>query len=89
MKLTVNVLTIEKTCSSHPEQYDVFHFGEQIGYLRLRHGVFTAVADGGEGKEVVYTAEPDGDGAFYDEERERYVSAACAELLHYINRQYS
>ena len=31
---------VEMTCFACPEQYDVFLDGEQVGYLRLKHGVF-------------------------------------------------
>ena len=33
-------LTRQKTCGSHPEQYDVFYHGVRIGYLHYRWGVF-------------------------------------------------
>jgi hypothetical protein len=29
------------TCSACPEQMDVYRLGQQVGYLRLRHGHFT------------------------------------------------
>ena len=60
------------TCGACPEQYDVFKDGVEVGYLRLRHGCFTAEADG----KLVYDAEPDGDGIFTQEEREKYLTAA-------------
>lgn len=68
------------TCSACPEQYDVMHDGRQLGYLRLRHGEF--YADYPDcGGETVYEAEPEGDGAFEDHERERYLTEAVLALL--------
>jgi hypothetical protein len=58
-----------------PEQYDAFIYGEQVGYLRLRYGVFTVNCPNFMGDEV-YTAQPDGDGRFTDDERERYLIEA-------------
>jgi hypothetical protein len=70
------------TCSACPEQYEVFDdkTGEQIAYLRLRHGYFRA--DVPEcGGETVYESEPEGDGVFEDDERQRELSAAVAAVL--------
>lgn len=64
------------TCDACPEQYDAFNGrGQRIGYLRLRHGSFT-VQMPGVGGEVVYSAEPEGDGMFEPDERERHLRAA-------------
>ena len=64
-----------RTCEACPEQYDVYKGGEQVAYLRLRHGHFYAsVPDCGG--DVVYKAYPDGDGIFDDDERSAYLSAA-------------
>lgn len=67
-----------KTSSACPEQYDVFKDGKQVGYLRLRHGEFrvdypTHRSDGGN---TIYTANPNGDGMFDDDERERFLNEA-------------
>ncbi len=52
-----------------PEQYDVFSADEQqVGYLRLRHGIFRADYPDCGG-ETVYTSNPTGDGTFESEER--------------------
>ena len=40
--LIINGCTLVRTCYACPEQYDVFFHDFQIGYLRLRHGNFTA-----------------------------------------------
>ncbi|EFO30908.1 putative F-box domain protein [Roseibium sp. TrichSKD4] len=69
-----------QTCSTYPEQYDVFKGKVQIGYLRLRYGEFTAEYPDCDG-ETVYTAEPEGDGYFMDSERDFYLEKAVCALL--------
>jgi hypothetical protein len=70
------------TCGACPEQYDVFNnkTGEQLGYLRLRHGNFRAdyLDCGGE---TVYEARPTGDGMFDEDERLQYLTKAVNALL--------
>lgn len=68
------------TCGACPEQYDVFLHGVQIGYLRLRHGHFTATSPDVGGK-LVYSAAPAGDGVFEAHERMMYLEEAVAKLL--------
>lgn len=69
------------TSCACPEQYDVFDesTGEQVGYLRLRHGYFRAdVPDCGG--ETVYESETLGDGIFDEEERMPELTAAIAAI---------
>lgn len=35
-------MRLVKTCDCSPEQYDVYHGKQQVGYLRLRWGRFSA-----------------------------------------------
>ena len=79
-EFTVQGCRLVQTCEACPEQYDVFMGAAQIGYLRLRHGYFRADYPycGGE---IVYEAEPKGDGMFEDSERAAYLSAAVSALL--------
>lgn len=69
------------TCLACPEQYDVFDSvtGAQVGYLRLRHGMFRADYPDHGGK-TVYTATPEGDGLFADDERQKYLEEALAAI---------
>lgn len=62
-----------------PEQYDVFKGEKQVGYLRLRHGEFRVDAPDSDG-ETIYWAEPDGDGRFEDDERERFLTEAVQAI---------
>lgn len=78
--INVNGCFLIKTCSACPEQYDVYKGMVQIGYLRLRHGWF--YADYPDcGGETVFEGTPKGDGAFEDDERDKYLSAAVDALL--------
>lgn len=71
---------LKMTCGACPEQYDVFDSNnEQVGYLRLRHGYFRADYKDCGGK-TVYEASPKGDGIFYDDEREHYLTEAVKAL---------
>lgn len=70
-------LRLVKTCGGCPEQYDVFHGEENVGYLRLRHGCFTADYK----EQQVYSACPEGDGSFLDHERHRYLNEACIAII--------
>lgn len=70
-----------QTSIACPEQYEVFDekSGQQIGYLRLRHGYFRA--DVPEcGGETVYEADTKGDGMFDDDERMPQLTAAIAAI---------
>ena len=72
---TIDGLELRCTCSSHPEQYDVFDGETQVAYFRLRHSHFYAdVPDCGD--ERVYEADPNGDGLFDADERQRYLTEA-------------
>lgn len=80
MNLYINGYKLVLTCGACPEQYDVYApDGKQIGYLRLRHGRFTAQYPDYMGSEV-YSACPNGDGRFDDIEREHYLTDAVAAL---------
>ena len=93
-----NKVKIIRTCSECPEQYDVYAMincdnstirYKEIGYLRLRHGEFSATYPNVYGIEVYYNKNIMGDGSFYDDnERYREMSLAIRKLLehHYPNR---
>ena len=84
MELLIHGYKLVQTCQACPEQYEVFDSsGEQVGYLRLRHGHFTVevpdVAD-----TLVYEAEPEGDGIFETKERMYYLYRAINEIINHI-----
>jgi hypothetical protein len=68
------------TCSGCPEQYIVLDSADiPMGYLRLRHGFFYANYTLNDAV-TVYEASPKGDGGFYDDEREYYLTEAVKAL---------
>ena len=75
---------LEKTCSACPEQYDVYLDGTRVGYLRLRHGVFTCKYPDSSG-EIIYIGYPKGDGIFDDDERDTYIRQALIHIMDYLD----
>lgn len=73
------MLELIRTCHACPEQYDVKLDGKQVGYLRLRHGSFTAEYPDCGGR-LVYQANPKGDGIFESEERDLYLRKALEAI---------
>lgn len=71
-----NGITLEQTCGACPEQYNAYKEGENIGYLRLRHGYFRVDC----GSETVYEAFPQGDGCFTEDERDYYLTEALKAI---------
>lgn len=71
----LNEIQLVQTCTACPEQYDAFLGDTKVGYLRLRHGSFTAeyLRPGGE---LVYHAETHGDGHFEPGERDFHLTNA-------------
>lgn len=76
------------TCGSCPEQYDVFMGMRQVGYLRLRHGGFSATCPD-VGGEIMYQAEPMVDGEFEDDERAHYLGEAVKAIDFWIDRRFN
>lgn len=75
-----------KTCGACPEQYDAFIGEKQVGYLRLRHGVFS-VETPFCGGDTVLLAYPKGDGIFEEDERDFYLDMARKAIAHGIANQ--
>lgn len=69
------------TCSSCPEQYDVFDVqGVLVGYVRLRYGSLSARCPNHEGCEV-YKAAPEGDGSFASDKERNFHLLRIAEAI--------
>lgn len=77
------MISFKKTCDACPEQYDAYMDDERVGYLRLRHGVFTVVCPD-IGGTLVYEALPEGDGGFFDQERDYYLRFAADAILNWV-----
>jgi hypothetical protein len=73
-------LTIKLTCGACPEQYEVFKDGVQVAYYRLRHGEFTVNFPDVMGEEI-FSAEPNGDGTFDENERLKYLTKALRAVV--------
>jgi hypothetical protein len=88
-KVLIHGYYLERTCFACPEQYDVYdNKDQQVAYLRLRHGGFTATVPD-VGGELVYQACPKGDGIFEDNERVKYLTEAILAVQeYYINRKW-
>lgn len=74
------MIKLVQTCGACPEQYDAFNeSGNQVGYLRLRHGYFSVSYPDAYG-EVIYSAQPKGDGIFESQERDFYLKEAVKAI---------
>lgn len=82
--ILVDDIRLERTCFACPEQYDAFVGDRQVGYLRLRHGLFRVDCPN-VGGETVYEASPMGDGIFLDTERDDYLRAAKNAIAAWAN----
>ena len=82
--MEINGYHLKMTCEACPEQYDVFKDGEQVGYLRLRHGYFTAETPKCGGK-MVYESYPAGSGSFHEDERSFYLTGAIKAIDKNLN----
>jgi hypothetical protein len=87
--MQIDDIELIKTCDESPEQYDAFYKGEQVGYLRLRHGEFRV--DYPEcGEETIYYSEQmNGDGKFEDDEREHFLLKAKQAIIKKLEGKYA
>lgn len=64
-----NDIKLIKTCDAYPEQYDAFYEGKQVGYLRVRHGIFQVFYPDANSEEVIFETQTIKNGEFEDNER--------------------
>jgi len=74
--MQIDDIELIKTCDESPEQYDAFYKGEQVGYLRLRHGEFRVDYPNCGEETIYYSEQMKGDGRFEDDEREHFLLKA-------------
>jgi hypothetical protein len=87
MNLLIDGYKLVLTCYACPEQYDVFDDeGNQVAYLRLRHGQFTVECPDCGG-ETVYAIETLGDGIFVDDERYFHLREAITKIQKWIIKE--
>lgn len=78
---TEDDILLVQTCGACPEQYDAFLGDRQVGYLRLRHGLFYVDFPACDGETIYETEEVLGDGIFDESEREKFLSIAKRAIL--------
>jgi hypothetical protein len=76
----MKIIKLVQTCGACPEQYDAYLDGEQVGYLRLRWGLFSVRVPNASGKEVLSTG-TNGHGCFENDERDVWLNEAAAAIL--------
>jgi hypothetical protein len=82
-------IKLVRTSVAVPEQYDAFDAsGEQVGYLRLRHGRFRVDVPTNGGR-TIFEASPRGDGIFDDDERDFYLQQACDAIASKLSPERS
>ena len=67
--MIIDRYVIWQTCKESPEQYTVYKDGEQVAYIRLRHGCLRVDAPICGAKEIFIQRLCKGDGRFDDDER--------------------
>lgn len=87
MNLLIDGYKFVLTCFACPEQYDVFdNENNQVAYLRLRYGHFKVHCPD-YGGDIVYEANPVGNGIFTDEERYYHLQEATTRIQKWIIEQ--
>jgi hypothetical protein len=76
----LNGLRLERTCGVCPEQYNVWDHTEQVGYIRIRHGVLRVRVPHSGGTLVYQTEDIKGDGSLEDEERRPFLIKAVEAI---------
>lgn len=79
-------IKLEQTCGACPKQYDAFFKDKQVGYLRLKHGVFRVDVPNCRG-ETIYEDFPESDSCFDSDEREHYLDIAKQKIKKYLKNE--
>ena len=73
-------LELAKTCDMFPEQYDVLYKSKQVGYARLRNGVFQVECPNCGGELVYMSKTINPDAGTFDDDSERKMNLYWAKL---------
>ena len=86
---TIDGVKFTRTCMACPEQYDVTNArGQEIGYVRLRHGVLNAEYTHGDKEEFVYARRyEDARGRFESDDERKVVLQRIANILKLRQKQ--
>ena len=83
----IDGLLFQLTCTACPEQYEVYYYGRQVGYLRLRGGFFSIEYPDCGGKLLFSTEAGQGRtglqglGGFIPSERGKYLKLAARLII--------
>ena len=83
--MIIDGYTLVQTCKESPEQYIVYKDGEQVAYIRLRHGCLRVDAPTCGAEQIFYTEACKGDGRFEDSERMTFLQQAIDVIKSYYN----
>lgn len=84
--LSPNNVILNRTSNALPEQYDAFDSRwNLIGYLRIRHGLFTVEAPDIGGTMVYKAMTSSSSGCFNDDERHAFLDRAKMALSNFYN----
>lgn len=89
MTIKIGPYSFMQTCMVCPEQYDVFdEDGNQVAYVRLRHGYLSATCPDVEGVPVWFADLGDEAGCFRsDKERAYYLDRIAREIRYHYERE--
>lgn len=88
--MLIDGLNFVMTCGACPEQYDVFKGEDQVGYIRLRHGVFRVDCPECSGATVFEHVFDDMLGSFDGaEQKEEYLTIAAKEINKWLESRAS
>lgn len=72
-------IRLEELCSDYPEAYNLFIQDKEVGYLKVRGGIFTVEYD--LTSQIIFTIRVDGDGCFCDYERDFFLRKGIKEVI--------
>jgi hypothetical protein len=79
-------IDMQETCGACPEQYDVYVEGEEIAYIRLRHGYLSVRVPDPAGEEIFGKCFGGDKGCFTSEERDFYLPLIQCALFNYYRK---
>lgn len=72
-------IRLEELCSDYPEAYNLFIQDKEVGYLKVRGGIFSVEYD--LTSKIIFTTVVDGDGCFCDHERDYFLRKGIKEVI--------
>ena len=72
-------IRLEELCSDYPESYNLIIQDKEVGYLRVRGGIFSV--EYYLASKIIFTTVVDGDGCFCDHERDYFLRKGIKEII--------